>query len=130
LNNNISYATTDGTTGLTAIAAHSIRIPLLVPNNMNIRGIFVAQTGYYGRDLYYPGSTNGNDSYIIRNSLNIVGSIVSYQRSVDTWLYTNGSVGSGFLNHTYSYDRVLAFSPPPFTPVTTADYHFALWNAQ
>ena len=53
LNNNINYYTaTDGSVGLTAIAERSVLIPLLVPNAMSIRGIFVAQSGYYGRNLY------------------------------------------------------------------------------
>jgi hypothetical protein len=127
LANNISYATTDGTTGLTAIAEHSIRIPLLTPDTLNIRGIFVAQTGYYGRDYYLSGSTSGHDSYVLRSNLNVIGTIVSNERA---GVYWSGSSPSGYANRTNSYDRVLAFNPPPFTPVTSPDYHFALWNEQ
>lgn len=127
LNNTIAYATTDGTTGLTAIAEHSIRIPLLTPDTLNIRGIFVAQTGYYGRDYYLAGYTAGNDSYILRSNLNVIGSIVSNQRA---GVYWSGSSPSGYANRTNSYDRVLAFNPPPFTPAISPDYHYALWNEQ
>lgn len=130
LANNIAYATTDGTTGLTAIAEHSIRIPLTVPNAMTIRGIFVAQTGYYGRDYYLAGYTSGNDSYIVRSSLTAVGSIVSSQRPVSAWTDGSGNVTSGFQTRTNSYDRVLAFDPPPFTPVAASDYHYVLWREQ
>jgi hypothetical protein len=130
LSNNISYATTDGTTGLTAIAEHSVRIPLNVPNTLNLRGIFVAQSGYYGQDYHIAGYTNGNDSYIVRSSLNLIGSIVSNQRGGLAWTDGSGNVVSGFQNRTNSYDQVLAFNPPPFTPATTADYHYALWNEQ
>lgn len=127
LNGNIAYATTDGTTGLTAIAEHSVRIPLKSPDTMNIRGIFVAQTGYYGRDYYTQGYTSGNDSYVLRSTLNVIGSLVSAQRAGVAWT-SGGSVVSGYQNRTNSYDRVLAFNPPPFTPVTSADFHFALWD--
>ena len=130
LNGNISYAATDGTTGLTAIAEHSVRIPLIVPDTMNVRGIFVAQTGYFGRDYYLAGYTNGNDSYVTRSTLNTTGSVVSSQRPVTCWSSGGGTCDSGFNIRTNSYDRVLAFNPPPFTPVTTPDYHYALWNEQ
>ena len=130
LNGNISYAATDGTTGLTAVAEHSIRIPLIVPDTTNIRGIFVAQTGYYGRDYYLEGYTSGNDSYIVRSTLNTTGSIVSSQRPVTCWSSGGGTCDSGFNTRTNSYDRLLAFNPPPFTPITSTDYHYALWNEQ
>lgn len=129
LANNITYATTDGTTGLTAIAEHSIRIPLTVPNTFTVRGIFVAQTGYYGRDYYLSGYTSGNDSYIVRSSINTIGSLVSYQRGALAWT-SGGAVVSGFQTRNNSYDRVLAFDPPPFTPATSADYKYVLWNEQ
>lgn len=128
INNNIAYATTDGTTGLTAIAEHSIRIPLAVPDTLNIRGIFVAQTGYYGRDYYLAGYTNGNDSYIVRSNLNVIGSIVTSQQAGVAWVDSNGNTVSGFRTRTNSYDRILAFDPPPFTPAISTDYHYALWN--
>jgi hypothetical protein len=130
LSNNISYATTDGTTGLTAIAEHSVRIPLNVSSTLNIRGIFVAQSGYYGQDYYIAGYTNGNDSYIVRSTLNLIGSVVSNQRGALAWTDGSGNTVSGFQTRTTSYDQVLAFNPPPFTPATTADYHYALWNEQ
>lgn len=130
INNNITYATTDGTTGLTAIAEHSVRIPLLVPNTLNMRGIFVAQNGYYGRDYYLAGYTNGNDSYVTRSTLNTTGTIVYYQKAGVAWTDGNGNVISGFQNRVNSYDRILAFDPPPFTPSTSADYKYVLWDEE
>lgn len=128
LSNNIAYATTDGSTGLTAIAEHSIRIPLTSPDTMNIRGIFVAQTGYYGRDYYTAGYTGGRDSYIVRSTINAIGSIVSSQRPVMCWSSGGPTCTSGYNTRTNSYDRVLAFNPPPFTPVIGTDYHYVLWR--
>ena len=128
LANNITYATTDGTTGLTAIAEHSIRIPLNSPDTLSIRGIFVAQTGYYGRDYYYPSSYGSPwDSYVVRTNLNLAGTVVSTQRPVACW-GSSGNCASGYNNRTTTYDRILAFDPPPFTPATSPDFHFVLWN--
>jgi hypothetical protein len=124
LNNNISYATTDGTTGLTAVAEDSIMLGLKVPDSMSVRGIFVAQSGFYGRDHYIAGWTNGNDSYITRSTLTVAGTIVSNLRGAVWW----GS--SGFATRYNYYDRVLAFSPPPFTPAVTTDYSLQLWREQ
>jgi hypothetical protein len=119
----IAYATTDGTTGLTAIAEHSIRIPINSPNTLNLRGIFVAQTGYFGRDYYY--TTSGYDSSLVRSGINAIATFVSAARPITNW-GTQGYTGGS----TYSYDRVLAFDPPPFTPSVSADYHYVLWNEQ
>lgn len=131
--NNIAYATTDGTTGLTAIAERSVRIPINSPDTLNIRGIFVAQGGYYGRDFYTSSSSyspytvpSGYSSYVTQSNLNVIGSIVSNARPAVAWGTTSGYVTS----RTNNYDQVLAFDPPPFTPATSADYHYVLWNEQ
>ncbi|MDO8521755.1 MAG: hypothetical protein Q7S08_00515 [bacterium] len=137
LQNNISYAAGDGTTGLTAVAQHSVLYPLIVPDQMSVRGIFVAQSGYYGRNFYncYYG---GADSR--KTSLTLQGTIVSKQRPVARWGYNSlgwGCAGggsssdySGFNTRTTTYDRILAFSPPPFTPATTVDYKLTMWREQ
>lgn len=117
----ITYATVDGTTGLTAIAEHSIRIPINSPSTLHLRGIFVAQTGYFGRDYYY--TTGGYDAYLVRQSVRAIATIVSAARPITNW-GTQGYTGGS----TYSYDRVLAFDPPPFTPSISTDYRFVSWN--
>ncbi|MDO8561214.1 MAG: hypothetical protein Q7S05_00100 [bacterium] len=133
LQNNINYATTDGTTGLTAIAQHSVLYPLIIPDQMSVRGIFVAQSGYYGRNFYYCVYAP-NDK---RTSLTVNGTIVSNQRPVTMWGYSSASYGcpggissdwNGFNLRTTIYDRLLAFSPPPFTPASSADYKLTLWR--
>ncbi|QQG38098.1 MAG: hypothetical protein HYS26_00910 [Candidatus Kaiserbacteria bacterium] len=128
--NNIGYTTTDGSTGLTVIAEHSIRFPINVPNTMTLRGIFVAQSGYYGRDYYYAGYTGGYDSYILRSSLTVAGSIASNVRAGTVWFDSYGNVTNGFQTRTNTYDQILAFSPPPFTPSTSVDYGLVLWREQ
>lgn len=132
INGNISYATSDGTTGLTVVSEGNIQIGLIVPDTLSMKGIFVAQTGQYGRDYYYPVSgymPSNYYTYTTRSQLNLTGSIVSNQRGAVCYS-SNGSCTSGFNNRTYSYDRVLAFAPPPFTPAVTTDYSLQLWREQ
>ncbi len=133
LQNNINYATTDGTTGLTAVAQRSVLYPLVVPDQMSVRGIFVAQSGYYGRNFYYCVYAP-NDK---RTSLTVNGTIVSNQRPVTRWTYSSLAYGcpggissdwNGFNIRNTIYDRLLAFSPPPFTPSSSADYKLSLWR--
>jgi hypothetical protein len=124
---NIAYATSDGTTGLTVLSEHSVRIPLNSPNTMSVRGIFVASSGYIGRDYYY--SNGSYDSYLQRSSLTMIGTVVSTQSPA--LCYSDGtSCFQGYSSRTYSYDQVLAFNPPPFTPAALADYYYVLWNEQ
>lgn len=124
---NISYATTDGTTGLTLIAEHSVRLPINSPDSLSIRGIFIAQSGYYGRDYYYAGYTGGYDSYIVRSALTVAGSVVASQRGAMCWS-SGGACSSGYSMRSNTYDRILAFIPPPFTPSATTTYGTVLWQ--
>lgn len=131
LNGNISYTTTDGSVGLTAIAERSVLYGLQIPDNMSVRGVFVAQNGYYGRNLY----ACTYSPYHIRNSLTVHGTVVSNGRVGTQWTYSGVSgcgsgATSGFLTRTDTYDRLLAFSPPPFTPSASQDYRFVLWREQ
>jgi len=126
LNNNISYTAVDGSVGLTAIAERSVLIPLVAPTDMSIRGIFVAQSGYFGRNLY----TCSYSPYDIRSSLTLNGTIVSNKRTGTKWSYGSCSGVSGFQNRTDNYDRLLAFSPPPFTPSASVDYRLMLWREE
>jgi hypothetical protein len=127
ISGNITYAASDGSTGLTVISEHSVRIPLNSLNTMSMRGIFVASGGYVGRDYYY--SNGSYDTYLQRSSLSIIGTIVSTQSPA--LCYSDGtSCLQGYSSRSYSYDQVLAFTPPPFTPIALADYHYVLWSEQ
>ena len=131
LHNNISYTTTDGSSGLTAIAEDSVHYGLVIPTNMSVRGIFVAQSGQYGRDCFRV--CNGTvlptayNQYVLRNSLTTTGTLVSSQRGGLCW---GNPCVSGFTTRTNNYDRILAFSPPPFTPAASADWGLQLWREQ
>lgn len=128
LANNISYATNDGASGLTVIAERSVRIPLNSPDTLSIRGIFVAKNGYWGRD-YYASTPSGYSSYVLRANLNVTGTVVSTSRPVVCWS-SGGACIQGYTNRVYSYEQVLAFAPPPFTPITSTDYGFVLWREE
>lgn len=132
LQNNINYTTLDGSTGLTIIAEDSMHYGLAIPDNMSVRGVLVAQGGHYGRDFYYPDVDYLPPAYYQysqRNNLSAVGTVVSKKRGAVCWS-SGGVCVSGFLGHTYAYDRALAFSPPAFTPSASTTYKFVLWREQ
>lgn len=130
LSGNISYATADGSTGLTVIAEHSVRVPLDSSDTFSMRGVFVASNGYFGRDYYDPGSIpSAYASYALQSQITITGSIVSKNTPVLCWSDGTQCV-QGYTNRTNAYDRILAFQPPPFTPVISTDYSFVLWREQ
>lgn len=130
LQDNITYSTTTGSDGLTVLAERNLLIPLYVPNNMTISGIFVAQKGAYGRNWYENdgncstcSSVDPYDSYKEQNSLTTNGTVVSKLRTGTQW----GTV-QGFENRYDNYDRNLAKSPPPMTPFTSPDFRFIEWR--
>lgn len=128
LANNISYSATDGSVGLTVIAERSVRVPLNSPNTLSIRGIFVAKGGFWGRD-YYTSTPSGYSSYVLRSTLAVIGTIVSTSRPVACWS-SGGSCIQGYSTRTYNYEQVLAFAPPPFTPIVSTDYGFVMWREE
>lgn len=133
LNNNITYASGTGSSGLTAIAERSVLIPLVAPDVMTIRGVFVAQSGYFGRNYYEVGGSNGvpssYNSYVQQSQLTTIGTVVSNQRIGTQWT-CGGNFCSGYAQRVDTYDRLLAFSPPAFTPASSVDYKLVLWREQ
>jgi len=126
LTDNIYYADYDGTDGLTLVAERNVLIPLVVPNEMEIHGIFIAQSGHYGRDYQHTSWTPSQyDQYVTRDELTTVGTVVSNGRTGTAW-----TDGSGFQTRNDYYDQQLAFSPPPFTPIASSDFYFALWREE
>jgi hypothetical protein len=127
LNNNITYTATDGSVGLLAIAEKNMMVPLVVPSTLNISGIFVAQTGFFGRSLYACNST-----YDQRTLMTINGTVVSNLRVGTKWTGSDcsGNSYSGFTTRVDSYDRPLTFSPPPFTPAASNQPKIILWREQ
>jgi hypothetical protein len=135
LNGNITYTDTDS--GLLAIGEKDVLVGLQVPDNMTVNGIFIAQTGRFGRNHYCQtdcSGTGGNqglpgtlDPYVFRNTLTVNGTIVSNGREGTKWM-NNGVYVSGFNTRNNSYDRDLVSDPPPLTPETSDTYEFIEWR--
>lgn len=133
LSDNITYLSGTGSSGLTAVAERSVLIPLNSPDVMTIRGVFVAQNGYVGRNYYQQGGSNGvpsaYNSYVVQSSLTTIGSVISNNRVGTKWS-CGGTTCSGYQTRVDTYDRLLAFDPPPFTPAASPDYKLVLWREQ
>jgi len=127
LTDDVEYVASADSPGITVMAENSVLIPLHSPDNLELNGIFVAQKGYFGRNLYpcwyWP--------YDKRSNLEIKGSIVSSKRVGTKWDYYTwscGSTWSGYEERENKYDKDLADAPPPFTPYTSDQYEFVEWR--
>ncbi len=125
LNDNITYA--NAASGLLAVAEYDVLIPLVVPDNMYLNGIFVAQNGHFGRNYYDTPMPTSWAENIKRNSLTLNGTIVSNGREGTKW-FTDGVYSSGFNTRNNSYDRNLVSNPPPLTPKVSDMYEFIEWR--
>ena len=129
LRGNIAYAATDGTDGLTVIGAKNILIAPDSPQNMTLNGIFVAQSGAFGRNYYYYPSGGCNGTYEPRGTLTILGTTVSSLRTGTAWVNGCGSgSNAGYRTRIDAFDRQNATNPPPFTPVTSIEWEFVDWQ--
>lgn len=133
INNNINYSSS--TSGLLAVAEDDVLLGVVVPDIMNVNGIFIAQNGRYGRnsydynDLPNPSGPTDYRPYYKRSTLNMTGTIVSNGRVGEKWT-SNGVYVSGFNVRNNSYDRDLVKSPPPLAPRTSDDYQFVDWREE
>ncbi len=119
LQGNLDYAKTDGSDGLTLIAEKNILIAPNSPNQMILKGIFIAQKGRFSRN-HYPGN--------IKESLKIYGSIVSNGRVGTQWINQGGHVISGYLERETFVDTYLLYQPPPFTPYLSSQFKVVKWE--
>jgi hypothetical protein len=130
INGDIEYV--DGSdAGLLVIAEDDLDIGVTVPNNMIMEGIFIAQNGRYGRNYYQDAWFNNTyDPFILRNSLTSLGTVVTNNRAVTTWVNAGGVAISGFQGDNSSFDRDQVDSPPPLTPETSDVYIFTDWRQE
>ena len=118
LRDDIDYSTLTGADGLTVISENAVLIPPESPDNLLLRGIFVAQGERFGRP-YYPNDT--------KTQLTTSGTIVSSGRVSTSW-GCGGSFCSGYANRDNAYDRLQTVNPPPFTPASTTTPKYILWQ--
>ena len=128
LKNNITYANSES--GLTVIAEDSILIAPDSPQNMTLNGIFIAQGGAFGRNLYKNNNGTCNSTYEPRTSLTIHGTTVSNKRTGTRWINGCSTSDAGYQSRIDAYDRLLATDPPPFTPIVSSDYQFVDWQEE
>ncbi len=133
LPNNLVYTAFDGSVGLTAIASHNVLIGPNTPQDLTLAGIFVAQSGAFGRNMYNCSSNSNGSSYQYRGKLYMLGSIVSMLRQNNYWLggCDNGrGAWSGYPDSTWTFvfDRQNSTNPPPFTPSVSTKWQFVDWR--
>ncbi len=126
LNGNITYATGSGADGFTLIAQHDILITPDSPQNMTLDGVYVAQSGVFGRNYY--GYTNNSSQYEPRGTFTTVGTVVSALQSATTYVDGGGSVIGGYASTVDYPDQQLANNPPPLTPILSSSYQFINWR--
>lgn len=124
LPDNITYTSNTGASGLTVIAENDILITPDSPSTMTLNGIFIAQGGAFGRNLYDCPS-----AFEPRGTLTLHGTTVSNKRTGTKWMNgCGGGSDAGYQTRIDSYDRLLSTSPPPFTPFTGSDFKFVDWR--
>jgi hypothetical protein len=127
LSGNLTYAP-NTEAGLLVLAEDDVDVGLNVPNNMTIQGIFIAQNGRFGRNHYSTSYLSGTyDPYVVRSSLDTIGTIVTRNRAVTRWV-SGGTTLSGFDGGDDSFDPDQVDNPPPFTPSTSDVYRLINWR--
>jgi len=121
LNWNLDYTTLDGSDSLAVITEKNILIPLNSPNEMILRGVFVAQKGLFGRRHYQTGTYK-------RDLLTIYGTIVSNGRVGTKWTYYHGGWASGYNERENYFDEKLARDPPPLLPYVSKELELISWE--
>lgn len=117
---NIDYTLKDGSDGLTLIAERNVLIGPQSPNEMELRGVFLAQKGRFARN-HYPGN--------FREKLEIIGTVGSNGRVGTQW--TSGSqIVSGYLSRETTIDNNLLYLAPPFTPAVGSEYEIINWQEE
>lgn len=118
LQGNIDYTVKDGSDGLALIVERNILISPSSPNQMELRGILVAQKGRFSRNHYA-----GN----FREKLEINGSIISNGRVGSQWI-SGSQIVSGYLKRENYIDTKLIYSPPPFVPYVSPEFKIIDWE--
>lgn len=112
ISGNLTYLEQSSDDVLGLIAQGNIIVPKNVPDDMTVHAAALSQNGQIYRPYYDP-SFYGDS---VRNSLLFFGSQISFAGG--GWKYVSGgTVVSGFVNTTHTYDGNLRYLPPPGFPV-------------
>lgn len=114
----INYAALDGSDGLSVIGERNVLIAPDSPNQMELRGIFIAQKGRFGRN-HYPGN--------LKEKLEMGGSIISNGRVGTKWS-SGGQIISGYLKRENYIDPNLIYNPPAFVPYVSPEFEIVNWE--
>lgn len=115
---NIDYTVLDGSDGLALIGEKNVLIGPQSPNQMEVRGIFVAQKGRFSRN-HYPNN--------FRDKLEIYGAIISNGRVGTQWV-SGSQIVSGYLKRESYFDANLIYNPPVFVPYIGPDFKIVNWE--
>ncbi len=116
--NNIVYAVKDGSNVLGLIAQKDIVVTYHAPTNLEVDAALIAQNGAV-QFFYYSG--------VIKNSITIYGTIMTFNQWTWTWVNGSGTVLSGYTNTASNYDSNLLYGPPPNFPLSASDYQLLSW---
>ncbi len=94
------------------------------PDYLDLQGVFIAQTGFFGRN-HYPHTWYPN--YARKEKLRIFGTIVSNGRVGTKWS-SGGAWVSGYRQRETIFNPILTFNPPPFIPSTSEEFRFKGWE--
>lgn len=122
IEDNITYASYDGSNSLGLIAQHDIYFSRNIPEDFQIDAALMAQGGKIIRHGYFWWC--GGSSQAIKDQLTINGAVISFEKSY--WNFGSGPT-SGFINREINYDGNLLFMPPPYFPVS-GEYEFISWK--
>ncbi len=104
--------------GLTLISQENVLIAPNAPDKLELKGIFIAQEGYFGIK-HYPDN--------IKEKLEIIGSVISNGRVGTQWI-SGSQIVSGYQRREIHANTNLIYSPPPFTPYTSPEFDIIRWE--
>ncbi len=124
LKDDITYTTGSKEDGLVLIGQGSVLIAPDAPDYLDLHGIYIAQTGRFGRNHY---DASWYPQYAKKEELKIQGTIVSNKRVGTKW--TSGGVWvSGYSQRENIYDPQLSYYPPPFLPTISENFRYKGWE--
>lgn len=127
---NLVYLDKEGGHKMGLVSQNDIIIGLNVPDEFEINGGLLAQSGRVIRHHYnYFKCSKGGGNDSVKNELAIYGSIISNLSSYWNFSSGPGSPASGFVKTTISYDPDLEAEPPGYFP-NYGDFQLLDWREE